>query len=51
MKNNIEEIVEYIKHHIPIIIKDDKGWCNADIYLENGILIVQPNFNLLFDGK
>ena len=23
---NIEEIVEYLKHHIPIIIKDDKGW-------------------------
>lgn len=48
---NIEEIVKYLKHHIPIIIKDDKGWCNADIYLENGTLIVKPNYDLLFDGR
>ena len=46
---NIEEIVEYLKHHIPIIIKDDKGWCNADIKLENGTLIVMPNYNILFE--
>jgi len=48
---NIEEIVEYLKHHIPIIIKDDKGWCNANIKLENGTLVVIPNYNTPFDNK
>jgi hypothetical protein len=48
---NIEEIVEYLKHHIPIIIKDNNGWCNADIYLENETLVVKPNYDLIFDGK
>jgi len=48
---NIEEIVEYLKHHIPIIIKDDKGWCNANIFLENGTLVVKPDYDLIFDGK
>lgn len=49
---NIKEIVEYLKHHIPIIIKyEDGGWCNADIYLENGTLVVKPNYDLIFDGK
>ena len=48
---NIEEMIEYLKHHIPIIIQDEKGWCNADIKIENGILIIKPNYNLLFDGK
>ena len=48
MKN--KEIVEYIKHHIPIIIKyEDGSWCNADIKLENGTLIVKPNYNMPFD--
>ena len=46
---NIEEIVEYLKHHIPIIIKDDKGWSNANISLENGTLVVKPDFNMPFD--
>ena len=27
---NKEEIVEYLKHHIPIIIKDNDGWCNIN---------------------
>lgn len=49
---NIEEIIEYLKHHIPIIIQyDDKVWCNADIYFDNGTLVVKPNYDLLFDGK
>ena len=48
---NIEKIVEYLKHHIPIIIKDDKGWCNADIYFENGTLIVKPDYNIPFDDQ
>lgn len=46
---NIEEIVEYIKHHIPIIIQDDKGWCNANISLENGTLVVKSDYNMPFD--
>jgi hypothetical protein len=51
-KNNMnkEEIVEYLKHHIPIIIKyENGGWCNANISLENGTLIVKPNYNMPFD--
>ena len=45
-----EEIVEYLKHHIPIIIKyEDGSWCNANISLENGTLIVKPNYNMPFD--
>lgn len=46
---NIEEIVEYLKHHIPIIIKDGKGWCNANISLENGALVVKPDYKMPFD--
>ena len=49
---SIEEIVEHLKHHIPIIIKyKDGGWCNANIYFENGALVVKPNYDLTFDGK
>lgn len=48
----VGEIVEYLKHHIPIIIKyEDGGWCNANIYFENGTLVVKPNYDLIFDGK
>ena len=47
----VEEIVEYLKHHISIIIKnEDGGWCNANIKLENGTLIVIPDYNILFDN-
>lgn len=46
---NVEEIVEYLKHHIPIIIKDGKGWCNANISLENGTLVVKPDYKMPFD--
>ena len=52
IRANIEKIVEYIKHHIPIVINDDKGWCNADICLEKGTIdtiVVKPNYNILFD--
>ena len=45
-----KEMIEYIKHHIPIIIKDGKGWCNANIYFENGTLIVKPDYNMPFDN-
>ena len=45
-----EEIVEHIKHHIPIIIKfDDDSWCNANVYLENGVLVVKPYYEVLFE--
>lgn len=46
----LEEIVEYLKHHIVVIIKDGKGWCNANISLENGTLVVRPDYNLPFDN-
>lgn len=46
---SLEEIVEYLKHHIPIIIQDGKGWCNANISLENGTLVVKPDYKMLFD--
>lgn len=45
-----KKIVEYIKNHIPIIIQfEDGGWCNANIKLENGILIIKPDYNILFE--
>lgn len=45
-----EKMIEYLKHHIPIIIKyEDCGWCNANIYFENGTLIVKPDYNMPFD--
>lgn len=45
-----EEMIEYLKHHIPIIIKyKDGGWCNANIYFEDGTLIVKPDFYMPFD--
>ena len=47
----VEEIVEYLKHHIPIVIKyEDGGWCNANIKLENGTLVVIPDYNMPFDN-
>lgn len=47
---NKEEIIEYIKHHIPIIIQyDDGSWCNANIKFENDILIIIPDYKVLFD--
>ena len=47
---NVEEIVEYLKHHIPIIIQyDNKGWSNATISLENGTLVVKPDYSMPFD--
>lgn len=47
----VEEIVEYLKHHIPIIIKyEDGGWCNAKIKFENGTLVVVPDYNMPFDN-
>ena len=46
---SVKEMIEYIKHHIAIIIQDDKGWCNANISLENGTLVVRPNYNMPFD--
>lgn len=50
MNKEIEEIVEYIKHHIPIIIKfEDGSWCNANVYLENGTLVVKPSYEMPFD--
>lgn len=45
----IEKMIEFIKHHIPIIIKDGKGWCNANIELADGILVVKPDYNMPFD--
>lgn len=50
IENHYKELIEYIKHHLPIIIQfDDKGWCNANIKYENGKLIVMPDNNILFD--
>ena len=50
MMENIDEIIEYIKHHIPIIIKyEDESWCNANIYLEKGTLIIRPDYSMPFD--
>ena len=46
----VDEMIEYLKHHIPIIIKDDKGWCNAKIKFENGTLVVVPDYNMPFDN-
>lgn len=47
---NIEEIVEYIKHHIPIIIKyENGGWSNANIELKDGMIIIKPDYNMPFD--
>lgn len=47
---NIEEMVEYIKHHIPIIIQyENGGWSNAKIKIENGTLVVVPDYDVLFD--
>ena len=47
---DIEKIIEYIKHHIPIIIKyEDGSWCNTNISLENDILVVKPDNNVPFD--
>lgn len=47
---NIEKIIEYIKHHIPIIIQNENGsWCNANISLKNGTLVVKPDYNMPFD--
>ena len=45
----INDLVDYLKHHIPIIIEDEFGWCNADISLENNKLIVRPNYNIPFE--
>ena len=45
-----KEMIEYIKHHLPIIIQyEDGSWCNANIYFENGTLIVKPDYNMPFD--
>lgn len=45
-----EEIIEYIKHHLPIIIEyEDKSWTNADIKFKNGVIVVTPDYNNLFD--
>lgn len=51
IKDNIDlkDLVDYLKHHIAIIIEDDKGWCNADISFENNKLIVRPNYNIPFE--
>lgn len=47
---NKEEMINYIKHHVPIIIQyANGGWCNANIKFENDTLIVIPDYNLLFD--
>ena len=50
---NKREIIEYIKHHIPIIIQfEDGSWCNANINLdENGTIIVKPDYKLIFNGN
>lgn len=45
-----EEMIEYIKHHLPIVIKyEDGSWVNADIEFQNGTIIITPNYNNPFD--
>lgn len=47
--NNIEEIIEYIKKHFPIIIEyENKGWTNANISLKNGVIVITPDYSSLF---
>ena len=46
-----KEMVEYIKHHLPIIIKyENDSWCNANISLENGTVIIKPDYDTPFDN-
>lgn len=47
----IKQMIDYLKHHIPIIIKcESGGWVNAHIFFENGTLIVKPDYNILFEN-
>ena len=45
-----KEVVEYLQHHIPKIIKyEDGSWCNCDVKLENDTLVIIPDYKRLFD--
>ena len=47
----IKQMIDYLKHHIPIIIEYEDGkWTNANIFFENGTLIVKPDYNILFEN-
>ena len=46
----IKEVAEYLKHHVPIIIKYENGtWSNAKINLEGDIVVVTPDYKMPFD--
>ena len=48
---NEEEIIEYIKQHLAIIIKYEDGiWCNANISLIDGVVVVTPDYDIPFDN-
>jgi len=52
MNDKLKEIVEYLQHHIPKIIKyEDGGWCNCDVKLENDILVIIPDYKTPFNNR